>query len=605
MNCTEARARLAIYRELKNGQTDITELDVHLEGCAACRQALAQQDLIGERLRTLPTIEPSADAYAKLMQRLASEHSRALQSNPSATPPAPDFLKPYLKQPAQAAAQRDSQHALAAFSSAETGPLPIQQIRRAKKRRPLHSSQFGVVGLAAACLLMLMVSGLTSLVIISSRGGGNTPSGNTLTIVSPPQVKTENITTATSYPHIVSAVATRQQVFYSGYGDNNTGWMIEQVDTRTRVSMPLLPAASINPLVVLGSTDSWLVWMELDTPKNGTGTAHSGELQRAWSLKALYLGAKPGSLQTPSVGVGFRQPVELLSGKFDPNTVPYWVHTPVQGVWFTQNAMLLATVDAKGSSQLLQYQLDTVQASQPIKIASATDGHILTSPTANSDGSKMFWSDEWMQMDGLHSNIWTQQIVDDANHHGAWEEHTVTVNYEYRSDGLSFDPQVMDDTLFLLSANRTDTSDTQPTAVAAAGNQVPTATGASEVTVTPRIASDPSVYSDESEVQGKLVAISLRAAPGTRLIVPNNTFSDSAPQGGAGFLLYQNEQGYGMYVLSKGKVTMVNVGQVNSNIPFLAVNSNTAVWTVLSNSTPTVDSAGNTQVTFTMFRWPS
>ena len=61
---------MSVYRELKDGEFDTTELDVHLERCASCRQALARDAFIGDQLRTLPVIEPPPDMHAKLMRAI-------------------------------------------------------------------------------------------------------------------------------------------------------------------------------------------------------------------------------------------------------------------------------------------------------------------------------------------------------------------------------------------------------------------------------------------------------------------------------------------------------------------------------------------------------
>jgi len=70
---------MSVYRELKDGEFDTTELDVHLERCASCRQALARDTFVGDQLRALPVIEPPPDMHAKLMRALASEHLQFMQ----------------------------------------------------------------------------------------------------------------------------------------------------------------------------------------------------------------------------------------------------------------------------------------------------------------------------------------------------------------------------------------------------------------------------------------------------------------------------------------------------------------------------------------------
>ena len=131
MNCNQARAILAAYRELKNGEVDTIELDVHLEGCASCREELARYMLIGDQIRSLPIVEPLPDMHAKLMQALAQEQVKFIWSSKPGTVSTPEFLKPYIQGHAQST--HDS-NMIAAFSTAETGPLPVIQ---AKRKRPI------------------------------------------------------------------------------------------------------------------------------------------------------------------------------------------------------------------------------------------------------------------------------------------------------------------------------------------------------------------------------------------------------------------------------------------------------------------------------------
>src|SRR5690242_19294618 len=112
---------LAIYRELNT--EEIATVNEHLTGCAACRAIQAQYEHIDRCVRALPEIQPPAETRTRLMQALAAEHMRFIQRAPAstATPPAPAFLAPYLRELAHKAPQTDH---LAAFSTADTGPLP-------------------------------------------------------------------------------------------------------------------------------------------------------------------------------------------------------------------------------------------------------------------------------------------------------------------------------------------------------------------------------------------------------------------------------------------------------------------------------------------------
>lgn len=587
----------------------MTELDVHLEQCAACRSVLAQSSFVGEQLRALPTLLPRPDAQTKLLQALATEHARFLQQAPSIAPAPPDFLKPYMHSQASPAHKTDS---ITAFSTAETGPLPII---RAKRRRSTAIGPIAVIGLAAAFLMVVMVSGLVALLALA---GQKVPgAGTTITsIITPSQVAMARYDTTTPYTHIVSAVADNHAIYYTAYGDNTTNWMLERVDinnkTHSNISVPLLASTSTSPLIVLGSSQNWLVWLQFDAPtplsqKHGIRGVQT--LVRTWSVHGLYLGT-----QQQGIPQNINTPVTLLNGTFNQNTIPSWVHTPVQGIAFTQHAILIAYIDAKGESRLAEYQLDLTHNTLLSTIATASNGHILTSPTATSDGSIIYWSEEWQSSNAsdavMRGNIWSQATLAAVPSYGRWIAHTTITKQLVRGDEMSFHPQVVGDTLFWLST--ADMSSGSTTAVTPNATQptTPAATPGSDTT-NPSVVSkaDPTIYLtqiDES-IRGTLLASSL---DGTVIQAPLNTNGlAAAPQGGTRFLLWQDDKGgYEMYdAIARSSVSVDNVPK---GAAFLAVNTNTAVWTVTGENTATASNGGNgtgtrtPTITFRMFQWP-
>src|SRR2546426_4576879 len=154
---------LAAHRELKNGEVDTTELEEHLEQCSSCRQMLAYYSLIGEQVRLMPPLEPPPEMYTKLMRALAAEHSQFIQRSTTAVSPPPEFLKPYLREHAHSSTKTDS---LTAFSTADTGPLPIIRATH-KKRSRSHMGPFALIGLAAVFFITLMMGGITSLLLLA------------------------------------------------------------------------------------------------------------------------------------------------------------------------------------------------------------------------------------------------------------------------------------------------------------------------------------------------------------------------------------------------------------------------------------------------------
>src|SRR6266487_1338468 len=362
---------LAAYREIKNGQMDTTALEVHLSNCAACRALLVQSNLVGERMRALPAIEPPADAHTKLMKALAIEHIRFIQTTPPSaqSTPIPDFLAPYLHEHAWEVAHTDN---IAAFSTAVTGPLPPIQAprKRPNARRPFQMNHFAVVGLAAAFLMVIMLGGLTSLVILASRGvQGTSPITTSITPLSP--LALTNYTTATTYPHIVSAIANRQNIYYTAYNDTNSDWTLSALDNGTKISTPLLSKESTSPMIVLSSSEDWLIWLQFDLPKtvvSKNAHSHSGSSHRVrtWSLHATYLGTDPATVLTTST------PITLNKGTFDAAAAPAWVNTPVPGTWLTKDTLLAATIDEKGTAHLTRYELNAEKSPSAIELATVT-----------------------------------------------------------------------------------------------------------------------------------------------------------------------------------------------------------------------------------------
>jgi hypothetical protein len=596
VNCIEAQAMLAAYRELRESKADLTELEVHLEECASCRLALANYSLIGEQVRSLPVIAPPPDAHEKLMNALAAEHVRYMQRFTPGTHSTPEFLKPYVEE--QTRRQRTTDP-LVAFSTAKTGPLtPIQTPYKRHRRR--YVSQFAVIGMAAAFLMVLMMSGITTLLVLSHGNPQRAVSGNiSSSINQPTAVQGIPYTTITTYQHLVSAVADRTAIYYTAYGDRaNDGWMLEQLDRKTRVSIPLLATASTSPLILLGSSDNWLVWLQFDPPKPANNHRNLSNheplaLTRTWSLHYL-------SLFIPG------EPLTLTSGTFNQSTSPSWAYTPIQGIWFIQNTLLVAAIDANGTSHLTSYQLDSIGRATPTEIATASPDHVFTSPTATSDGAKIYWADEWRSDDGLlHSNIWTQQESQASNPYpGPWaaDMPPITLKQLFLSDGASFHPQVVDDRLFLLRTAPYPLA-TTPGTPGVTPASTPTATAAPTSTPdTPTTSwADSTIYAAplDAPVRGMLFMVPLDDPNNPLPAQVNTTGQAWEPQAGTDFVLWQSDGGFAMYDVNVGSVT---VGHVLDGARFLAVNGSTTVWTIDSPSS-TTNNAGLT-ATLLVFNWP-
>jgi hypothetical protein len=227
-----------------------------------------------------------------------------------------------------------------------------------------------------------------------------------------------------------------------------------------------------------------------------------------------------------------------------------------------------------------------------VEIATAPAGEILTSPTANNDGSDVFWAEEWLSADGnLHSKIWVQRVLDiQIQARGKAPENTTRIKEVYRSDNLSFRPQVVNDTLFLLSASD-GTISTQ---------NVPVPATTFNIASVPRI--DTSVYAESLDnfVQGTILMIPLNGESAGIPTTLGTVGQSSALQAGNNFALWQDNESYKMYDVQT--TSDVTVGQVLSGANFVAVNDDTTVWTANAGTTTPAPGLGPS-VTLMVFNW--
>ncbi|MGH2494123.1 MAG: hypothetical protein ACRDIV_05405, partial [Ktedonobacteraceae bacterium] len=409
---------------------------------------------------------------------------------------------------------------------------------------------------------------------------------------------------------VASAVANRNNIYYTAYSDDtNSAWMLLQLDRATKKSTPLLEQPGDQPMIVLASTPQWLVWLQFDKPITRLNKTVPNTDLLPWSLRMLPLSqvAQSPVPITPTI---------LLTGTFDQSTAPTWVHTPVQGVWLTQSVLLVTTIDAKGTSHLLEYQLDLAGKPAASEIAQTDSGHILTSPTANSNATEVYWADEWMSDTGiLSSNILMQQEVTQPGpaytFHKRWERNTTSALQQgvFRDDGMSFHPQIADDMLFWVSTATVSNGNAPTGTPAASATPLTTATSQVSPTLIPR--TDSSIYAPalDTGVAGQVFGQPLDSEVLTPLTSLNNGGPAYALQVGSDFALWQNAKGYEMYdVPTQNDVT---TGNTLNGAAFLAVNGDSAVW--LANN-PTTNNATNnapgqiqsalSPVDFFAFNWP-
>ncbi|HTI13324.1 MAG TPA: hypothetical protein VL461_01990 [Dictyobacter sp.] len=633
MNCSHARALLATYRELNSNPKEASELEEHLAHCQSCQNALAQYQSIGERIRSIPSIESPSDAHQKLMQALAAEHVRFLQriSSSAASTPAPAFLKPYLKDITGSTPQTEH---LVTLSTANTGPLPV--IQPIKTRRPYKMNHVAILGLAASFLMVVLMGGLTSLLLLANQKGTPPPQPNlsVASVVKPSQVDAIPYTTTTQYPHVASAVANGTTVYYTSYSDDTKSWMLgkflQQSTNNTSMSTPLLTDPATHPMIVLGADQNWLLWYQIDTPlkqpKNHTNSSTqsttTNNLQGSWSLHALYIGDTTQQADPTDSLV-------LYKNTFMTSTAPSWVNTPVQGLWLSQNQVLVSVIDKKGNSYLFNDQLTPNAIADTQQLAEGQKGHVLSSPTATAGGNNIYWSDEWInQNNQLASNIWTQQIENEQPENtGRWAAHMQSETYLLRNNGSSFHPQVVHNTLFYIShppvtdqvIQNTPTSTPQAT-----GTAQPSQTPNGQTTVTPQIQQtgtpvatptpttvnastflggttrvDPTMQTPQIDetISGDLEAYTANGLTPVTLSI-NAQNNVSALQGGGRFIIWENTatKSFEMYDVIANAPVIIGANDIPATAAFLATNGNTAVW---AKFTPLSTGATNSSDTST------
>ena len=632
MNCCEARALLAIHQELQSDQAEVVALREHLSECAACQQTRMQYKRVGTQIRSLPHIEPSPDAHTKLLQALAIEHVHFIQrTRSSAVPiPAPTFLIPYVKELGKQATHANN---LVAFSTAETGPLPPLPSR---KQRSTHQMRhFAIIGIAASFLMVLMISGLTALLLLGPPQEHNIPI-NPVIINNARDVLSTHFSAQATYPSIASATLNGHTIFYTSYSDQAASWDLEQVDKNTRENLSLLDIPSTDELFILGSSPQWLVWLQISPPPvrqdatptpqaqpSATATpdvqptastaqkSNTSNPDRQWSLFAAYLG-------TP-----LTQPLDehtktaIISKQvFHSNNVPHWVNRPVQGIWLNDSQLFTATIDDKGVSHLSSYQLEPGKAPQAKDIATTNNGHIFTSPTASSDNQYIYWDDEWFSDQGaLQGNIWTLQQTNTTSSEKTATSTSVHTPHLFQSDGMSFHPQMVADSLFFLSTNAlnnnvtpTPTATESPTATIQAtphATATPTVVPPTPTPTDPKVflggsvKIDPNVFTPQI---GDMLTGGVRAftADGMTegLAQLDGNHIVSALQGGSRYLIWQNSgNAFEMYDVVEKRPVNVGTGTIPSDAAFLNVNDNTCVWVQNGNN-------NSNTVTFNTLTWP-
>jgi hypothetical protein len=234
-------------------------------------------------------------------------------------------------------------------------------------------------------------------------------------------------------------------------------------------------------------------------------------------------------------------------------------------------------IDKQGISHLESYQLgQSGKAIQAHALATAPKGHVLAWPTATSTGMQIYWADEWLSDDGvLQSNIWQQQTTEQSlRSHGQLEEVSTSTQQLFQGDGMSFQPQVVNNTLFFLSTSEIKVEGQN--VVAPNGTPFPTSATDAKVQFTPR--TDTEVYGapPDASIHGTLLMLPLNG-PSVGVESMLGTVGQSTGyQAGGTYVIWQDSTGYRMYDVERQ--SDVVIGDTLNSASLLMVNGSTTLW---------------------------
>ena len=162
------------------------------------------------------------------------------------------------------------------------------------------------------------------------------------------------------------------------------------------------------------------------------------------------------------------------------------------------------------------------------------------------------------------------------------------------NDGMSFQPQVVNDTLFYMSTSEVVVSN-QGANQAPNGTPFPLGATDSSVGFTPR--TNPNAYPApfDASIHGTLFMLPLDGLNVGSESMLGTVGQSTGFQAGKTFVIWQDNAGYKMYDLSRQ--TQVLVGDTLNSASLLAVNANTTLWLT--------GSASNEQLTMMAFDWPN
>lgn len=358
MTCRRAHRLLAAYRRDDWSPRNRAALGQHLSTCSACRRAEFSYRGVGESVRQLPSITPPPGFREAVFAAIRADEQRMGRK-------------------------------VAALTEADTSPelpvipapkRPISLAAARRERAIWLNPRVALVAAAAVVMLgllstqLLPYSGLRNLAASLGIAHSNNQPGTSPSVARyMPDAQARSIT---------RALATTGWLVYSAK-DSAGATTIFAENRQTKAITTLAHGASAAPVMLRAVTKSWAFW--------STGSGSS------WTLYA----GRPGSNSVP---------VELLTSGTAASAP-----VALNGVWANDRAALVAITTRTGTSQVLRFALSATKSGPdaPVMVAQTTAlGHALTDPTA--DGASIYWTENWRDASGQHSQIWSRDAAGQA-----------------------------------------------------------------------------------------------------------------------------------------------------------------------------------------------
>ena len=544
MTCKQAKQLLAAYRQDDSSLDEHAGLQAHLLGCADCRARDAEFRRFGDALHTLPQLAPPPDFYARVMAAVRTDEAKVAEQARAAEKKPVTVVVPGMT---------TITHFPTLRRAVTERRLRLAPMRPSMTPAATFALRYSV---ALAAVFLVFSFGLSFVLLQFFSGSFN----NLRSSVGPTLPLTSVYSPDPSYPLVADATASAdgQYIIYAAHNASGK-WMLEELNRRTHLSAPLLPAPVSTALSLDGWARGWVLWMQ------GSPGAKTG-----WELHATEISpALPGAGPTLLL---------LRSGQDGPDGKVVALH----GLHASGLTVLLAEELADGRGQLVSLDL-TYGATAARSVLATTDPNtLIMDPT--SDGTVDYWAETWTDVDGtLYSNIWRLQP-------GGFP-------VEVTTNASSFSPMIVAGKLVWLEEPLSQNG------AFLAGHAPPSPTPIPVSTLAPGGGSTSTapvagiLWSED--LQDANSQADLGASPRTAISDPNRLVL--LPQAGATFVVWQNSGGdvYLYDLAHPGQSQYLNSSITNPLV--LAVSPTAVLWVTAD---PQDSSQAPTKTTINLLDWP-